>query len=257
MPGNQRHLRAGQQLLHHQLLQRPLRRQGAPVQRGRQHPALPPTGQGLRRGSVLPSAHLLQRRLLRGRRKPVPCAGQLPRTELRRQALWPGWLWRGGTCGACPSGQTCNQASGQCQGEMVCNAQSCPTGCGDTAGQCQTGRSLTVCGTGGVACIACLSAPPNATATCASGTCGCTCGFQACVSACCPSNQNCDTGNVCCTFVDSPCTTNTECCAYPVNQCKTVGSDSSCCRPQAEPCLLSTADRCCSGTCSNETDACA
>lgn len=155
----------------------------------------------------------------------------------------------GGTCGTCPSGQTCNPTSGQCEGPTVCGPQSCPNGCCDAAGQCQPGGSLQVCGIGGLACKACPSAPPNATATCSHGTCGYTCDFDPCGSTCCPSNQHCDAGPVCCTFLDDPCTTNAECCASPINFCKTEGNTRFCCRPSSEPCNAGTAFRCCSGQC--------
>ena len=51
-------------------------------------------------------------------------------------------------CGTCPAGQTCDAATGQCQG--ACNPTTCPNGCCDEEDECQDGDSGSECGTGGV-----------------------------------------------------------------------------------------------------------
>jgi hypothetical protein len=52
-----------------------------------------------------------------------------------------------GSCNqACGAGQTCSG------GDCVCNAASCPNGCCDATGNCQTGGTFTSCGTGGNVC---------------------------------------------------------------------------------------------------------
>jgi hypothetical protein len=94
----------------------------------------------------------------------------------------------GAACGGCQPGQRCNTTNGAC----VCDGSSCPSGCCDTNGQCQTSNTNT-CGTGGAACMTCGSG-----LTCSAGACTCTaascsggcCGGGACVAY---ANQNVNT----------------------------------------------------------------
>jgi len=62
----------------------------------------------------------------------------------------------GAVCGSCTATmQKCDTSNGQC----VCNAASCPTGCCDNAKHCVPygGQSDMVCGMGGLACSSCAS----------------------------------------------------------------------------------------------------
>ncbi len=70
----------------------------------------------------------------------------------------------GGVCsaGSCPTGQHC--ASDVC----ICDTTSC-TGC-CSAGQCAAGTTVTACGWGGRACIACTNGQTCGTGTCNGGT---------------------------------------------------------------------------------------
>jgi len=93
----------------------------------------------------------------------------------------------GGSCGTCPSGQSCN-SSGQCQSTCTpsCSGKTCgPDGCGGTCGTCPTGQT---CGTNGTCTTTCT---PNCSGkTCGSDGCGGTCGT-------CPSGETCGSNGTC------------------------------------------------------------
>jgi hypothetical protein len=69
----------------------------------------------------------------------------------------------GGSCGTCPAGTSCDAPSGQCRSD--CGAQRCPKGCCQD-GQCRGGDTDSVCGTGGEPCLACGTGQ-----SCCGGTC--------------------------------------------------------------------------------------
>jgi hypothetical protein len=101
----------------------------------------------------------------------------------------------GETCSDCTqSGTLCEDQ--QCTTVVgdsgVCNVQTCPTGCCDSAGACQQGLTNLACGTSGTNCQNCLSVPavcsnqqcvpsPDAGLACNPGNCG----------GCCDSLGNC------------------------------------------------------------------
>jgi hypothetical protein len=132
----------------------------------------------------------------------------------------------GATCAPCATGQACSG------GKCVCNATSCPNGCCDTTGKCQTSANPT-CGTGGVACASCGSGT-----TCSSGT--CVCNASSCGSGCCnggsclayasESNALCGGGGATC----APCgsgqtcsTANGTCGSTSTGPCTWTGGPSS------------------------------
>lgn len=90
----------------------------------------------------------------------------------------------GATCGACPTGQTCD-GSGNC----VCNASSCPMGCcnGGPTGTCEPfgSQSATSCGNNGSTCAACANGLCDTT----NGT--CSCDPNSCPGGCCDTNGKC------------------------------------------------------------------
>ncbi|HXN33009.1 MAG TPA: hypothetical protein VN894_14160, partial [Polyangiaceae bacterium] len=91
------------------------------------------------------------------------------------------------------SGTQCsNQQCGASLDAGVCNAQSCPSGCCDSFGQCQQGITSTACGNSGTNCQTCLASnqtcsnqqcvtPPDAGSQCGPMTCG----------GCCDALGNC------------------------------------------------------------------
>jgi hypothetical protein len=91
----------------------------------------------------------------------------------------------GAQCTSCPTGdgRTCNA-----QGECVCTPQSCPNGCCDENGECRSGNTSQVCGTGGQACARCPAGQG-----CRNGVCACT--PQSCPDGCCASDGTCQPGN--------------------------------------------------------------
>jgi hypothetical protein len=78
----------------------------------------------------------------------------------------------------CSASQECSA-----QGKCVCDATSCPDGCCDANGTCNTSGNAT-CGVHGAACAACGSAPYPTGSTCSAGACSCPGPTQNCSSAC-------------------------------------------------------------------------
>lgn len=115
----------------------------------------------------------------------------------------------GGTCGSCPSNQTCT-ADGRCQGSCVpqCRGKQCgPDGCGGSCGTCPTGST---CNDGSGQC---LCTPDCTGKQCGSNGCGGSCGVcgvgqictatgqcqndcnpQTCPSGCCDELGRCQSG---------------------------------------------------------------
>ena len=98
----------------------------------------------------------------------------------------------GGTCGTCPSGQSCSLSS-QCACTPSCAGKQCgPDGCGGGCGSCAGGQLCTAAGT-------CSCVPNCAGRVCGSDGCGGTCG------AGCPSGQSCNNGLGACVMGLNPC----------------------------------------------------
>ena len=119
----------------------------------------------------------------------------------------------GATCAPCATGQACSG------GKCVCNASSCPNGCCDTSGKCQTSSNPT-CGTGGVACAVCGTGT-----TCSSGK--CVCNASSCGGGCCNG---------------------TSCLAYASESNTLCGSGGATCAPCASGQTCSTANGTCGAT---------
>lgn len=147
----------------------------------------------------------------------------------------------GGTCGNCPSSQTCNETTGQCHGASTCNAQSCPNGCCDAEGTCQTGTSGQACGTNGVACQTCPTGQ-----TCLDGACRGVAGTCVGGEATCGKNTHipCNGTDSCSCDIT---TDGAEVCRRFNTQCSTCASNADCgpgsvciacqeCRPSARAC---------------------
>jgi hypothetical protein len=93
----------------------------------------------------------------------------------------------GGTCGTCPTGQTCSSA-GQCVSTCTpsCSGKTCGSnGCGGTCGTCSTGQTCSSAGQ----CISTCT-PSCSGKACGSDGCGGTCGT-------CPSGQTCNSVGQC------------------------------------------------------------
>lgn len=98
----------------------------------------------------------------------------------------------GGSCGTCPTGSTCNDNSGQCLCTPDCTGKQCgPNGCGGSCGTCGTGQTCT-----------------------AAGQCQNTCSAQTCPNGCCDAAgkcqgggtaQACGTGGASCEVCPGPC----------------------------------------------------
>jgi hypothetical protein len=82
----------------------------------------------------------------------------------------------GAACAACATGQQCDTSNGDC----VCNATTCPSGCCD-GNVCvpYASESPGQCGTGGAACKSCSNGVCDLTA----GT--CSCDANTCLNGCC------------------------------------------------------------------------
>lgn len=103
----------------------------------------------------------------------------------------------GALCQNCSlSGDECSdQACGPSLG-AVCNLQTCPSGCCDSAGHCQQGLTSTVCGSSGSACQNCLQSDQ----ICAGQQCvgGVDAGLPcaSCLSGCCDVSGVCEPGTM-------------------------------------------------------------
>lgn len=141
---------------------------------------------------------------------------------------------RGGlSCLVCKGGESC--VDGQCSTTGPCDPISCSTGCCQ-GGQCLPGTAQDACGTGGLACVPCLTDQ-----LCVEGECGLgTCDVNTCANGCCDGNK-CEPGNT-----NAACGTGGTAC--------TVCTDPDQCVNQAcgtSPCSQSTCTGCCDsqGTC--------
>ncbi len=138
-----------------------------------------------------------------------------------------------GTCGTCPSGQTCN-ANSQCVGSCTpsCNLKACGTdGCGGSCGTCPSGQTCNanwqcttpctpsctgkVCGPDGCggSCGFCApgqtcNASNNCAVPCTPSCTGKTCGSDGCGGSCgtCASGQTCNASNQCAATCTPSCT---------------------------------------------------
>jgi hypothetical protein len=93
----------------------------------------------------------------------------------------------GGSCGTCPTGQSCSSA-GQCTSTCTpaCGSKVCGSdGCGGSCGTCPAGQA---CSSAGQCTSACT--PSCSGKVCGSDGCGGTCGA-------CPSGQTCNTSGQC------------------------------------------------------------
>lgn len=135
----------------------------------------------------------------------------------------------GGSCGACPSGQTCT-ASGTCQSHCTpqCQGKQCgDDGCGGSCGTCGSGQT---CSNG-----ACCT-PQCSGKTCGDDGCGGQCGN-------CPADRFC-ANDICCNLnvvTDNACSATMPCCG--THQCRNGG----CCFADGTgPCYTGADDACCS-----------
>lgn len=87
----------------------------------------------------------------------------------------PGGLCTNGVCRPCPFGQRC--VGNQC----ICDGQSCPNGCCDAQGICQSGNTNSDCGSGGALCAICINPNP----VCSNKTCTTCAVDRPCPSGCC------------------------------------------------------------------------
>ncbi|MBZ5637609.1 MAG: hypothetical protein LAO51_02510 [Acidobacteriia bacterium] len=171
-----------------------------------------------------------------------------------------------GVC-QCGSGLACSAGQQCVNGACVCNTASCPTGC--CSGTTCTTPSVSACGIGGVACLACGadadscvdgacqcgSAPAcGAGQRCSNGT--CVCDSVSCPNGCCsgsvcttPSVSACGTGGGACVTCDAI-TANS--CVNGVCQC---GSGPACSAGQqcVNGACVCNATSCASGCCSGTT----
>ena len=174
------------------------------------HHTMPPAGQGLRWDAVLLWRRSPATRVLPDR-PPTSAtrrARAVPRTARAARAAQTG-CGAGGTCGSCPSGQTCNETTGQCQGSCTpqCQGKTCgPDGCGGSCGTC---FSADTCQSGiccrpmnGTCCIVAPRSPGQCSATvpccspmpCQNGSCCIPSGFgcdrqpELCCSGACVNN---------------------------------------------------------------------
>ena len=110
----------------------------------------------------------------------------------------------GGSCGTCPTGETCQAQSGQCITVPTCTPQTCPKGCCDEGGVCQPGNTKQACGTGAVTCTVC---GPNQTCSPQTGTCrdNPPCSPQNCPNGCCDASGTCRRNQQGCHGGGSPC----------------------------------------------------
>ncbi|MDP9034929.1 MAG: hypothetical protein M3O50_08980 [Myxococcota bacterium] len=125
----------------------------------------------------------------------------------------------GSSSAACGAGGnacvSCVSSSELCLGQRCttvpkpCNPQTCPFGCCDAAGVCQSGIANALCGLAGGSCFDC-----GAFGTCVGGKCAIVCDARTCPSGCCTASGFCLTGNS-----DSECGTGGRLCA----DCTTVG----------------------------------
>jgi hypothetical protein len=88
-----------------------------------------------------------------------------------------------GGCGTCPTGETCDEDSGQCR----CTRQSCRDGCCDAGGRCQPGNTDGACGSGGGTCAQCTAQQACVNGACVTVSCTGTCNND----NDCPDFRNC------------------------------------------------------------------
>ena len=194
----------------------------------------------------------------------------------------------GGSCGLCPSGLFCNDATGACAGSCTpdCSGKRCGgNGCGGTCGSCSGGQA---CGADGK----CVCTPGGGTCSsfsdccsqhCDQGTCAqCAGDGVSCGSAggCCPG-LSCTLG-LCsqCRSLGSSCNAFSDCCSGNCDKgrcvegaCKLPGefvqcaADAECCSPATcglrtrrccQPVGAGCTDglECCNGVCKNYVCAC-
>lgn len=173
---------------------------------------------------------------------------------VRGSAFAAGSCGTGGiACTACPAGTTDRCTAGMCKcgthercgtgqrceaGQCVCDATSCPLGCCDPNGVCQT-RSPTKCGVGGAACGMCPGETTNncsLTGMCQCGSnaeCGggqrcqsgrCICDATSCASGCCDGDTCLTAGLASCGRMGLGCIT---CDPLSANRCS-VNGDCEC-----------------------------
>ncbi len=142
----------------------------------------------------------------------------------------------GNACQSCTSqGEQClNQRCVLVPDASVCNAQTCPAGCCDTAGTCVTGGFDTQCGDFGGACQNCL----NSRSSCVGQRCVQPCDFQTCPNGCCDQAGNCRPGTgatLCGTFGNfcQDCTQSNNYCSD--QQCQFFAPDAGICDSQTCP----------------------
>jgi len=124
----------------------------------------------------------------------------------------------GGTCGTCPSGQSCS-ASSQCNCTPQCAGKQCgPDGCGGVCGQCASGQTCTTSG-------ACACTPSCGARVCGDDGCGGSCGSCASGQFCSPAGA-CEAGvNPCAGKACGPDGMGGSCGACPAGQdCNAAGA---------------------------------
>jgi hypothetical protein len=143
--------------------------------------------------------------------------------------------------------ENCSQFGEQCSNQQcvfgtdagACNAQTCPSGCCDSSGQCQQGLTGTACGNFGIDCQNCLQAGEQCSNQQCLGPDGGSCNAQTCPLGCCDAAGNCQQG-----FGDTQCGNSGSLCL----DCQTLGDrclGQRCTSPEGgSPCSQSCAGCC-------------
>lgn len=148
----------------------------------------------------------------------------------------------GGVCGSCPSGEDCDEESGQCS----CTPQSCKDGCCDGGGSCRSGENDVACGTDGETCQECTAEEECQNGECVTIVCGGACAND----DECPDFRNCvcnDAQGTCCTRNCRGKICGSDGCG---NTCGNGCEDGQVCNADGTACLC-TAESCPDGCCSN------
>ncbi len=143
----------------------------------------------------------------------------------------------GAACVACTaSGAACDAIGGYCTYVPPCSASTCPAGCCDARGVCQSGRTDLVCGAGGQGCHDCAA---SGQACAASGYCyaGAHCGADTC-AGCCDGAGTCQPGTTvgaCGAFgsVCTGCAAGSSCTAFACDSGSTCPAPYAGCSPSA------------------------
>jgi hypothetical protein len=172
----------------------------------------------------------------------------------------------GGSCGTCATGQVCDADDGEC----LCTARSCPTGCctigSGKPGECRPGNTLAACGTSGEECetcdaddevcrggrcVECADLCPNGCCA-ADGSCqpgdtiqACGAGGKACLQ--CTSQEQCANGECVPSTCAGRCTRDNDC--PDLRNCVCDRAQGTCCARKCDGKVCGSDG--CGGTCEN------